>query len=71
LEKISKQEMEYLISKDVLKQSKGNYGDQLVVTGKFGNGRGKQRYVNDNIYNQLLRLKQLDKIALEKSQSIS
>jgi len=63
--------MDYLISKNILQQKHGNYGDQLVVTGKFGNGRGKQRYINDNIYSQLLRLKQLDKIALEDSSSVS
>ena len=63
--------MDYLISKGALKQSKGNYGDQLVVTGKFGNGRGKQRYVNDPLYGYLLRLKEQDKLALEKSLSVS
>jgi hypothetical protein len=64
LEKISKQEMDYLIQKKILIQRKGTYGDNLIVTGKFGNGRGKQRYVTVPLYNYLLRLKEKDKIEL-------
>jgi hypothetical protein len=64
LEKISKQEMSYLIQKKILIQKRGNYGDNLIVTGKFGNGRGKQRYLTVPLYNYLLRLKEKDKIEL-------
>jgi len=61
LEKITKQEMSYLINLKILKLFHGNYGDSLVVTGKFGNARGKTRYITDPYYNYLLRLKQNDK----------
>ena len=71
MEKISKSDMDYLISKGVLKQFHGNYGENLIVTGKFGSGRQKQHYVTDPVYNYLQRLKQQDKIALEKSQGVS
>lgn len=58
--------MDYLISKGVLKQSHGNYGDNLIVTGKFGNGRGKTRYVTTPVYNYLLRLQEQDKQDINK-----
>jgi len=61
LEKITKQEMSYLINLKILKQYHGNYGDNLVVIGKFSSGRRKQRYITDPYYNYLLRLKQNDK----------
>jgi len=64
LEKISKQEMTYLIQKNVIRQSKGTYGDSLVVTGKFGKGRGKQRFCIDPVYNYLLRLKLTDRLKI-------
>lgn len=59
MEKISKDEFNFLISKGILKLIKnGNYGDQLVITGKYGNGRGKQRYITTPTYNYLLRLQE-------------
>ena len=53
--------MNYLINLKILKLFHGNYGDNLIVTGKFGNARGKTRYITDPYYNYLLRLKQNDK----------
>ena len=53
--------MSYLIKKGILKQFHGNYEENLIVTGKFGNGRGKQRYVTPFVYNYLLREKSKDK----------
>jgi len=53
--------MDYLIQKGVLIQKRGTYGDNLIVTGKYGSGRGKQRYVTVPLYNYLLRLKEKDK----------
>jgi len=61
LEKITKQEAQYLINLKVLKQYHGNYGDNLVVIGKFSSGKRKQRFITDPYYNYLLRLKQNDK----------
>jgi len=61
LERISKNEMTYLIQKNILKQIHGNYGESLVVTGKYGSGRGKQRFCIDPVYNYLLRLKEKDR----------
>ena len=61
LEKITKEEAKYLINLKILKLLHGNYGDSLVVTGKFGNARGKTRYITDSYYNYLLRLKLNDK----------
>ena len=61
MEKITKQEAQYLISKNIIKQTHGNYGDNLVVIGKFSSGRRKQRYITDPYYNYLLRLKLNDK----------
>ncbi|OHD80219.1 MAG: hypothetical protein A2355_02725 [Spirochaetes bacterium RIFOXYB1_FULL_32_8] len=61
MEKITKQEMSYLINLKILKQYHGNYGDNLVVIGKFSSGKRKQRYITDPYYNYLLRLKQNDK----------
>lgn len=66
LEPISKQEMNYLISKNILKQTHGNYGDDLIVTGKFGKGRCKQRYLTTPLYNYLLRLQEKDKQDVNK-----
>jgi len=53
--------MSYLINLNILKQYHGNYGDNLVVIGKFSSGLRKQRYITDPYYNYLLRLKQNDK----------
>jgi len=61
LEKITKQEMSYLINLKILKLFHGNYGDNLVVIGKFSSGLRKQRYITDPYYNYLLKLKQNDK----------
>ena len=61
MEKITKQEAQYLINLKILKQYHGNYGDNLVVIGKFSSGKRKQRYITDPYYNYLLRLKQNDK----------
>ena len=61
LEKITKQEMSYLINLKILKQFHGSFGDNLVVIGKFSSGTRKQRYITDPYYNYLLRLKQNDK----------
>ena len=58
--------MDYLISNLVLKQTHGNYGDNLVVTGKFGNARGKTRYITTPVYNYLLRLQENDKQDINK-----
>lgn len=66
MQPISKSEMDYLIQKCVLKQTHGNYGDNLIITGKFGNGRGKQRYVTTPVYNYLLRLQEQDKHDINK-----
>ncbi len=61
MERITKSETDYLIRKGILKQFHGNYGENLIVTGKFGSGRGKQRYVTPFVYNYLLREKSKDK----------
>jgi len=61
LERISKNEMTYLISRNILKQTHGSYGDNLVVIGKFSSGLRKQRYLTEPLYNYLIRLKQTDK----------
>jgi len=53
--------MSYLINLKILKQYHGNYGDNLVVIGKFSSKSRKQRYITDPYYNYLLRLKQNDK----------
>ena len=53
--------MSYLINLNILKQYHGNYGDNLVVIGKFSSKKRKQRYITDPYYNYLLRLKQNDK----------
>jgi len=56
--------MTYLIQKNVIRQSKGLYGDSLKVTGKFGKGRGKQRFTTDATYNYLSRLKLTDRLKI-------
>jgi len=61
LERISKNEMTYLIIRNILRQTHGSYGDNLVVIGKFSSGLRKQRYITDPLYNYLIRLKQNDK----------
>ena len=53
--------MSYLINLKIIKQHNGNYGDNLVVIGKFSSKKRKQRYITDPYYNYLLRLKQNDK----------
>ena len=66
MQPISKKDMTYLILKNILKQTHGNYGDGLIVTGKFSSGRGKQRYITDPLYNYLLRLQSQEKMDKEK-----
>lgn len=66
MQPISKSDMDYLISKNSLRQTKGNYKDptgdkRIVVTGKYGNGRGKQRYAPTPLYNKLIELREKDK----------
>jgi len=61
LERISKNEMTYLIIRNILRQTHGSYGDNLVVIGKFSSKLRKQRYITDPLYNYLIRLKQNDK----------
>jgi len=61
LEKITKEEAKYLISKNIIHQKHGNYGESLVVIGKFSSGRRKQRYCTPPVYNYLLRLQEKDK----------
>jgi len=53
--------MSYLINLKILKQYHGNYGDNLIVIGKFSSKSRKQRFITDPYYNYLLRLKQNDK----------
>ena len=69
LEKISKDELEYLIQRKLIVLNKdGNYGDQLVVTGRSSDrgqhsnkkGKEKQRYTNDHVYSRLTVSKLLD-----------
>ena len=62
MKQITKNEMSYLISKNIIKQTHGNYGDNLVVIGKFSSGRRKQRYCTPPVYNQLLKLKKKDRL---------
>lgn len=66
MQRISKSEMDYLIQSGILRQSRGNYGDSLVVTGKFSSKRGKQRYITDPVYNYLLKLKKQEILNLDK-----
>jgi len=50
--------MELIIERKIIKlNKKGNYGDSLVVTGKYGGKNKKQRYVTPSIYNKLLNSK--------------
>lgn len=56
--------MDYLIKKGALRQQKGNFGEDLIVTGKFSIGRRKQRFLTTPMYNYLLRLKEKDKQGL-------
>jgi len=53
--------MDYLIKKRALRQSKGNFGEDLIVIGKFSIGRRKQRFLTTPMYNYLLRLKEKDR----------
>jgi len=74
LEKITKQETQYLISRGVLRLNKqGDYGDNLVVCGSKGNKYGqnsqnsqhralhKQRFTTDYVYNKMLELQKQDR----------
>ena len=62
MEKITKEEAKYLISKNIIHQKHGNYGESLVVIGKFSSGRRKQRYCTPPVYNLLLKLKKKDRL---------
>jgi len=62
LEKITKEEAKYLIQKNIIHQKHGNYGESLVVIGKFSSGRRKQRYCTPPVYNLLLKLKKKDRL---------
>jgi len=66
LKPISKEEMDFMIEKKILKQSKGQFRDQLVVVNKQGSGREKNRFVTDPLYSFLLRLKSQEKINPEQ-----
>ena len=72
MERISRDEMYYLIEKGVLTQIKnGGYkeysGDKkLVVTGKFGSGRGKQRYAPPTLLYKLANLKSKELVDMDK-----
>ena len=58
MQPISKQDMELLIKNNVLTQnSAGRYKEELVVTGKYGNARGKQRYAPTPLFNKLMFIK--------------
>lgn len=83
MEKISKDELEYLIERKLIVLNKdGNYGDQLVVTGRNSDhgqhsnkkGKEKQRYINDHIYSRFTVSKLLDylkdKVTPEQIQEI-
>jgi hypothetical protein len=66
LQPISKEEFNLLIESGVLTiytdgSYKGTYGDNLVVTGKYGTGRGKQRYVTPQVYSILLEIQDKNK----------
>jgi len=64
LEKISKQEMNFLIQKNIFQLRYGNYGDSLVVTGKFSSKVKKQRFATPFVYDNLLRLKKQEKMGI-------
>lgn len=55
--------MDYLIERKIIKLNKvGNYGDSLVVTGKFGGKNKKQRFANEHVYNKFIVSKLFDKL---------
>ena len=73
MERISKQEMEYLIQNNIIRLNKqGNYGDNLIVTGSRHHSydhhqhnsqhksRKKQRFTTEYIYNKLQELREKD-----------
>jgi len=62
LEKITKQEAQFLISKNIISQKHGNYGESLIVIGKFSSKSRKQRYCTPPIYNLLLKLQKKDRL---------
>lgn len=64
MQKISKEDINYLVNKKVLKQSRGNYGEQLVVTNKQSGKNKKQRYVTDPLYYTLLKLRLVEKLEI-------
>ena len=66
LEKISKSETNYLILKNILTQKHGNYGENLIVIGKFSSRLRKQRYCTPPVYNALLSLKSREIVDLDR-----
>lgn len=50
--RVTKQEVEILIEKGILKKRSGSIKD-LVIVGKNRNKERKQRYVTDDVYYQL------------------
>ena len=58
--------MDYLIQKNILKQSHGSFKDyagdkKIKVTGSYGNARGKTRYLTPILYSQLIVARYKDK----------
>jgi hypothetical protein len=58
--------MDYLIQKNILTQKHGNFLDyagdkKIVVTGSYGNARGKTRYLTPILYSQLIVTRNKDK----------
>jgi len=66
LQRISKAEMDFLIEHNILKQSKGKFFDQLVVTNRQGGKAKKQRYVTDPIYNYMVKLQKEEQLEKQK-----
>lgn len=66
LQRISKQDFDFLISKKILRLNKiGNYKDptgdkKIVVTGSYGSKSKKQRYVQDALFYKLEEIKNKD-----------
>ena len=70
MQPINKKEMDYLILKGALKQTKGNYKDfsgdkKIVVIGKYSNKSRKQRYAPTPLFNKLTELKFKEKLDLD------
>jgi len=57
MQEINKQEMDFLIEKGLLKCVKGKYRGLITGT-RQKSGRAKSRWVEDPIYNQMIKLQQ-------------